>query len=61
MLAKITSGATIGLNATLIDVEVDIQEGLPSFTIVGLPEKVKREFARQLKTPELIFRSGELL
>ncbi|KKQ75469.1 MAG: hypothetical protein US95_C0003G0021 [Candidatus Woesebacteria bacterium GW2011_GWB1_38_5] len=45
MLAKITSGATVGLNATLIDVEVDIQDGLPA-----LP----------LKTPVPIFRRQEL-
>src|SRR3989337_3161357 len=44
MLAKITSGATVGLNATTIDVEVDIpNEGLPSFTIVGLPDKAVEE------------------
>ena len=36
MLAKITSGAAVGLDATLVEVEVDIpQEGLPSFTMVG--------------------------
>jgi len=50
MLAKITSGATVGLNATLIDVEIDIAEqGLPSFTIVGLPEarsKIQERISR---------------
>ena len=36
MLAKIASGATVGLNATLVDVEVDIpNEGLPAFNKVG--------------------------
>lgn len=44
MLAKIISGAAIGLNTTLIEVEVDIAEqGLPSFTIVGLPDKAVEE------------------
>src|SRR3990167_9947242 len=43
MLAKISSGATVGLNATLVDVEVDIADGLPSFTIVGLPDKAVEE------------------
>lgn len=44
MFAKITSGATVGLEATLIEVEVDIpEEGLPSFTIVGLPDKAVEE------------------
>ena len=50
MLAKITSGATIGLNATLIDVEVDIQEGLPSFTIVGLPAKAVEESKERVRS-----------
>ncbi|KKQ85194.1 MAG: hypothetical protein UT08_C0009G0028 [Candidatus Woesebacteria bacterium GW2011_GWB1_38_8] len=37
MLAKISSGATIGLNATLVEVEVDIPgEGLPAFNKVGM-------------------------
>lgn len=43
MLAKISSGATLGLNALLVDVEVDIADGLPSFTIVGLPDKAVEE------------------
>ena len=44
MLAKITSGATIGLNATPIEAEVDVAEqGLPSLTIVGLPDKAVEE------------------
>jgi len=43
MLAKIVSGAIVGLNATLIDIEVDIQDGLPCFTIVELPDKAVEE------------------
>jgi magnesium chelatase family protein len=50
MLAKITSGATIGLTATLIDVEVDIAEGLPSFTIVGLPDKAGEESKERVRS-----------
>ena len=51
MLAKITSGATIGLNATLVDVEVDIpDEGLPSFTIVGLPDKAVEEAKERVRS-----------
>ena len=38
MLAQVTSFALIGLVSTLVDVEVDISRGLPSQTIVGLPE-----------------------
>lgn len=51
MLAKITSGATVGLNATLVDVEVDIpDEGLPSFTIVGLPDKAVEESRERVRS-----------
>ncbi|HKC05087.1 MAG TPA: YifB family Mg chelatase-like AAA ATPase [Patescibacteria group bacterium] len=51
MLAKITSGTTIGLTATLIDVEVDIAEqGLPSFTIVGLPDKAVEESKERVRS-----------
>ena len=40
MLAKIISGANIGLDATPIACEVDIAaKGLPSFTIVGLADR----------------------
>ena len=51
MLAKITSGATVGLTATTIDVEVDIAEqGLPSFTIVGLPDKAVEESKERVRS-----------
>ncbi len=51
MLAKIASGATVGLNATLIEVEVDISdEGLPSFTIVGLPDKAVEEAKERVRS-----------
>ena len=44
MLAKIISGATVGLDARVVEVEVDIpNEGLPSFNIVGLPDKAVEE------------------
>ena len=37
MLAKVISCAIVGLEGAMV--EVDISPGLPSFTIVGLPEK----------------------
>lgn len=44
MLAKVLSGAIVGLEAVLVEVEVDIAaRGLPSFTIVGLPDKAVEE------------------
>ena len=51
MLAKVTSGATVGLTATLIDVEVDIPgSSLPSFTIVGLPDKAVEESKERVRS-----------
>jgi len=51
MLAKIASGAIVGLGATLVDVEVDIAEqGLPSFTIVGLPDKAVEESKERVRS-----------
>lgn len=44
MLAKIFSAAIIGLDATLVTIEVDIAKaGLPSFTIVGLADRAVEE------------------
>ena len=43
MLAKVTSCAVVGLEGALVEVEADISSGLPSFTIVGLPDKAVQE------------------
>lgn len=43
MLAKVLSAALVGLDAHLIDVEVDIAGGLPQFSVVGLPDTTVRE------------------
>lgn len=44
MLAKVTSGATVGLNPVPVDVEVSIESaGFPAFNIVGLPQKSVEE------------------
>jgi magnesium chelatase family protein len=43
MLARIHSAATLGLEARVLDVEVDASGGLPRFTIVGLPDAAVRE------------------
>jgi magnesium chelatase family protein len=49
MLAKVTSFALIGLDSTLVDVEVDISRGLPSQTIVGLPDAAVRESSERVR------------
>lgn len=43
MLAKVHSAALVGLDAHIIDVEVDIAGGLPQFSVVGLPDATVRE------------------
>jgi len=43
MLAKVTSSAVFGLDGYLVDVEVDIAQGLPMFSIVGLPDLAVKE------------------
>ncbi|HET8579576.1 MAG TPA: ATP-binding protein, partial [Nitrospiraceae bacterium] len=43
MLAKVLSGALVGLDAHVVEVEVDIGGGLPQFSVVGLPDATVRE------------------
>lgn len=43
MLANVLSAAIVGVEAHLVDVEVDISSGLPQFSIVGLPDATVRE------------------
>ena len=51
MLAKVLSGALVGLDGVLVEVEVDIQgQGLPSFTIVGLPDKAVEESRERVRS-----------
>lgn len=51
MLAKVLSGANVGLEATVITVEVDIAaKGLPSFTIVGLADRAIEESKERVRS-----------
>src|SRR5437868_1724414 len=43
MLAKVRSGALVGVDAVVVEVEVDMAMGLPFFNVVGLPEGAVRE------------------
>lgn len=50
MLAKVLSGAVVGLEAVPVTVEVDISSrSLPSFTIVGLPDKAVEESKERVR------------
>jgi magnesium chelatase family protein len=43
MLATVLSGALVGIDGLLVEVEVDVALGLPQFTTVGLPEGAVKE------------------
>jgi magnesium chelatase family protein len=43
MLARVFSGAVIGLEGVVVEVEVDTGSGLPKTTIVGLPDAAVQE------------------
>lgn len=43
MLAKVFSAALVGLDAQIIEVEVEVSYGLRHFSIVGLPDKAVEE------------------
>ncbi len=49
MIARVLSSAVIGIDAYIVEVEVDISKGLPSFSTVGLPEGAVRESKERVK------------
>ncbi|MFH0937103.1 MAG: YifB family Mg chelatase-like AAA ATPase [Candidatus Daviesbacteria bacterium] len=51
MLAKVISGANIGLESLPVEVEVDIaSQGLPSFTLVGLADRAVEESKERVRS-----------
>lgn len=49
MLARVRSGALRGIQAIVVDVEVDVSSGLPHTTTVGLPDGAVREAADRIR------------
>ncbi|MFH0914576.1 MAG: YifB family Mg chelatase-like AAA ATPase [Chloroflexota bacterium] len=49
MLAKVLTCAVVGLEGAIVEVEVDISPGLPSFTIVGLPDTAVQEARERVR------------
>jgi magnesium chelatase family protein len=43
MLARVSSCAVIGLDGAVVQTEVDVSNGMPSFVIVGLPDTAVQE------------------
>ncbi|MBW1744227.1 MAG: ATP-dependent protease, partial [Deltaproteobacteria bacterium] len=50
MLSRVLSSAVLGVDAYVVEVEVDIRQGLPSFTTVGLPEVAVKESKDRVKS-----------
>lgn len=50
MIAKIYSGAVLGLDAEQIEVEADVTNGLPATIVVGLPDTSVQESRERVKT-----------
>lgn len=49
MLFKTYSASLLGIEAYLVDVEVDISLGIPAFVIVGLPDAAVRESQQRVR------------
>ncbi len=50
MLAKVLSSAVLGIDAYVVEVEVDLASALPSFATVGLPEGAVKESKERVRT-----------
>jgi len=49
MLARVRSGALRGIDALVVEVEVDVSSGLPHTTTVGLPDGAVREGTERIR------------
>lgn len=50
MVSRVNSSAVIGVDGFLVEVETDILNGLPSFTVVGLPDKAVEESRERVRS-----------
>ena len=48
-MAKVSSAAVLGVEAFIVEVEVDLSAGLPGFTTVGLPDNAVKESKDRVK------------
>ena len=59
MFASVFSAAISGMEVHLIKVEADVSDGLPSFTMVGLPStQVKEAQDLHWRLPEYFLRNN---
>ena len=47
--AKVLGGSLLGINGYIVNVEVDVSSGLPSFEVVGLPDAAIREARERVR------------
>jgi magnesium chelatase family protein len=50
MLSKVFTCAIMGIDGLIIEVETDVSNGLPGFSIVGLPDTAVRESRERVRT-----------
>lgn len=50
MVSKVWSCAVVGLKGEMVEVEVDVSPGFPSFNIVGLPDTAVREARERVQS-----------
>lgn len=64
MLSKVISAATLGVDAYTVEVEADIQQQLPAFITVGLPDGAVRESKERvtaaIKNSDFVFPSKKV-
>jgi magnesium chelatase family protein len=49
MLAKVNSCAVVGLDGEIVEVEADIGQGIPAFSVVGLPDTAVQEARERVR------------
>ena len=50
LFAKTYGATTLGIDGRIIDVEVDVSQGLPGFELVGLPDTSVKESKELVRT-----------
>jgi magnesium chelatase family protein len=50
MIATINSSAVLGIDAYIVEIEVDLSRGIPTFSMVGLPDAAVKESKDRVET-----------
>lgn len=50
MPVSVKSGSVLGVSAFAVEVEIDIQRGLPAFNVVGLPDRALQEARERVRS-----------